>query len=134
MPLVSLKGASVLRPVTPLITDGTCSCSSLTANSGINTDLSFEGKVFAAAARSLRISLELRWHSTLSCLQPFAADRHDASVIELQLCPGPVGGGSWLLAQAASGDHVICHRRSARLRLTAESGLASNRTVLLHAP
>jgi hypothetical protein len=51
----------------------------------------FEGQAVAAATRPLRVSLELVWHTAVSCPAPRAASEHDASVIEVELWPHAAG-------------------------------------------
>ena len=46
-----------------------------------------EGEAAAGGTGTLHISLELVWHTAVSCSLPFAAAANDASVIELELRP-----------------------------------------------
>ncbi len=51
----------------------------------------FEGQAEASGS-ALHVSLELVWHSAVSCAPSFAAERHDSSVMELELVPDSGAG------------------------------------------
>ena len=64
-----------------------------------------EGEAAAGGTGTLHISLELVWHTAVSCSLPFAAAANDASVIELELRPvadADAGAGAAAAAAAAA--------------------------------
>ncbi len=70
---------------------------------GVTAAWLLEGEAAAGGTGTLHISLELVWHSAVSCSLPFAAAANDASVIELELRPvADADAGAGAAAAAAA--------------------------------